>query len=117
MVFKKSFTLLMVTGTTPFFVVVSIISENHCSFITCVSVLCENITPVSCINGGSFLMSFHISFRREKVTKFSSSDEENFKIVLFYNNFSCRSKVLGSTRPKSDLLRICSVWDPTSSRK
>ena len=30
MVFKKSFTLLVATGTTPFFVVVSIIFENHC---------------------------------------------------------------------------------------
>ena len=35
---------------------------------------------------------------------------ENFKIVLFCNNFSCRSKVLGSLSPKSDLLRIYSVW-------
>ena len=43
--------------------------------------------------------------------------DENFKIVLFCNNFSCRSKVLGSLRPKSDLLRIYSVWDPTYSRK
>ena len=32
-------------------------------------------------------------------------------------NFSCRSKVLGSLRPKSDLLRIYSVWNPTYSRK
>ena len=31
MVFKKSFTLLVATGTTPFFVAVPIISENHCS--------------------------------------------------------------------------------------
>ena len=38
--------------------------------------------------------------------------EEKFKIVLICNNFSCRSKVLGSLRPKSDLLRIYSVWDP-----
>ena len=30
MVFKKSFTLLVATGTTLFFVVVPIISENHC---------------------------------------------------------------------------------------
>ena len=30
MVFKKSFTLLVATGTTPFFAVVSIISDNHC---------------------------------------------------------------------------------------
>ena len=30
-IFKKSFTLLMATGTTPFFAVVSIISENNCS--------------------------------------------------------------------------------------
>ena len=43
--------------------------------------------------------------------------DENFKIVLFCNNFSCRSKVLGSLRSKSDLLRIYSVWDPTYSRK
>ena len=43
--------------------------------------------------------------------------DENFKSVLLYNNFSCRSKVLGSLRPKSDLLRIYSVWDPTYSRK
>ena len=43
--------------------------------------------------------------------------DENFKIVLFCNNCSCRSKVLGSLRPKSDLLRIYSVWDPTYSRK
>ena len=31
MVFRKSFTLLVATGTTPFFVVVPIISENHSS--------------------------------------------------------------------------------------
>ena len=43
--------------------------------------------------------------------------DENFKIVLFCNNFSCRSKVLGSLRRKSDLLRIYSVWDPTYARK
>ena len=31
MVFKKSFTLLVATGTTRFFVVVPIISEKNCS--------------------------------------------------------------------------------------
>ena len=43
--------------------------------------------------------------------------QRKFKIALFCNNFSCRSKVLGSLRPKSDLLRIYSVWDPTYARK
>ena len=32
MIFKKSFTLLVATGTTSFFVVVPIISGNHCSY-------------------------------------------------------------------------------------
>ena len=32
MVFKKSFTLLVASGTTPFFAVVSVISENHCRY-------------------------------------------------------------------------------------
>ena len=32
MVFKKSFILLVATGTTPFFTVVLIISEGGCSF-------------------------------------------------------------------------------------
>ena len=33
MVFKKGFTLLVATGTTPFFAVVSIISDNHCGYM------------------------------------------------------------------------------------
>ena len=32
MVFKKSFTLLVATGATPFFALVSKISDQHCSF-------------------------------------------------------------------------------------
>ena len=36
---------------------------------------------------------------------------ENFKIVLFCNNFSCRSKVLGSLGPKSDLCGIQLIQD------
>ena len=40
MVFLKNFTLLVATGTTPFFAVVSIICDIHCSCVVMKTYLC-----------------------------------------------------------------------------